>query len=371
MNNDINVRVSNYYNSNPDKQKYIVGVTQSDVPKVVLKNGDLQAYATIDELENNTFNWSQIIPQNTNSNMNQTVVTPIQPEPVVSSPTPEPVVQSQPVNTSINNAQQQPIQNTNINQPVTPPIQPESVTQPTNIPLNNAQQQPIQNTNINGNTTLNDVKTLFDLSLNDSTSKNTLDNILRSFALNQNGVIDINMAINKVQNNSLELVVDSIINNKGLPTELYKYTPEGKLISQDDIYPFTSVDTEIDKAFNNVLIFANGAKVYGINNFTNEIITSAKTAFTNLVNNKLIARGYNLNQNVNNNLNMESTMPTSSTPAPEIPQNNNDPLIKTLTPPVDVPEVTEEKAGFADIFILFLIVAVYAVIIVNLVLKLR
>ena len=314
MNNDINLRISNYYNSNPDKQKYIKGVTQSDVPKIVLENGTLKAYATIDELENNTFDWSQIIPQNNISNATETVVTP---QPVVQNTAPQPIAQS--------------------------------------IEVPNPAPQPVQN--ISGNTTLNDVKTLFELSVADPESKKTLDSIIKTFADDGQGNVSIEKAITVVQNNSVQLAVDAIMNQKGLPTELYKYTIDGKLNIQDDNYNYTNKDSEIEKAFNNVLIFANGAKVYGINNFTDEVIASAKNAFISIIDNTLASKGYTGEPK-------EEIKPDNTPQTPPVPET---PVVPT---PV-VPEVTEEKAGFADIFILVLIVAVYAVIIVNLVLKIK
>lgn len=308
---DVNTRISNFYNSNPDKQKYIKGVTASG--KVLLKNEDKEVYATLDELENNTFNWSQITGESIEL-------------PKVENTTPEPLnVQNEikeKTNTEFNNEQPVIENTTPVSIPQTPTI--DNVITPDVKPANN--------------TSLADVRTLADLSKTNPESKSTLDQIIKTFAVNENGEVDLNKAQQIVQNNGIELAVDAIKNQKGLPSELYKYKADGSLISSDEVYPFTNDDAVIDQTFNNALLYAGS--------IPEEQLTTIKEMYKKMVYDKL--------QTQNNVV--------------EMPQANSNSLQKSrkleLTP-------TEEKAGFADIFILVLIVAVYAVIIINLILKIK
>lgn len=339
---DVNTRISNFYNSNPDKQKYIKGVTASG--KVLLKNGEKEVYAFLDDLEKNTFNWSEItgetieLPKVEEPTVNQTVQMPtIEPQMVQPQPTIEPTVTPQPVQTATPESVVTP-------QPVVMPSteaipmptteQPTSVT-PVNIPQTQSEviTPDVKPAN---NTSLADVKTLFELSTTNPESANTLNQIIKTFAANENGEADLNKAQQIVQNNGIELSVNAIKNQKGLPIELYKYKADGTLISNDEVYPFTNNDEIIERTFNNALIYAN--------NIPQENIATIKEMYKKMVNDKLQAKNEEI-------------------PEVTAPMQNSKKLELINSP--------EEKAGFADIFILVLIVAIYAVIIVNLILKIK
>ena len=345
---DVNTRIANFYNGNPDKQKYIAGVTNSG--KVLLKKdkkdpNEKGVYVSLDELENGTFNWSQLT--------GETIALPKVEEPV-------PTINPAPVDNTISmntvNPQpmeevkkEEPVQKEPIQMPMAAPTEPVVAPQATAevIPMPVQQPTPMPETiapvavpeTNNGminpdvkpanNTSLADVKTLFELSKTDPNSANTLNQILKTFAANENGEVDINKAQQVVQNNGIELSVKAIKNQKGLPTELYKYKADGTLISDDDNLPFTGNDDVIDRTFNNALIYAN---------IPEENLMTVKEMYKKMVNDKLQER-------------------------------DNTPV--QTAKKLELTNATEEKAGFADIFILVLIVAVYAFIIVNLILKIK
>lgn len=116
--------------------------------------------------------------------------------------------------------------------------------------------------------------------------------------------------------------------------------------------------TNIENGFNNILIMASEvAKMYGVN-YTPEQINQAKTSYTNMVNQKLESMGYvapTVTPETAPNVNAQAPV-QEERPMQMVYAQNNDNL---------------RKAGFADIFILSIIVLVYAAIIVNLILKLR
>ncbi len=314
-------RAIDFYKNNPDKQQYISGIDEKTCKvaiKTKLPNGqDKIEEVSIEELENGTFDWNKVMaPVATPVVENIPTVEAVNPEPVQSVPTVEEIPQVQPV----------------------APVAPAPVVEP-----------------INTNVSLNDVKTLFETSTTDLNSKNTLDAVIKSFASTPDGNVDINKAISVVTENSMNAVVLAAKENKCLPNELYKYDKQGIIIANDNNMPYTGVNPEIEKAFNNVLVYANGASLYGIT-YTSEVIDQAKQAFISNVNAKLAQGGVSQ---------APETPITPDNVAPAAPVQEQS---KTLNLAL---ENNEEKAGFADIFILVMIVAVYAVIIANLILKIK
>lgn len=244
------------------------------------------------------------------------------------------------------------VQNTNlasqtINQPnvsdiqtvqpqVEQPIQPQAQVQPQ---VAQATPEPQPTTNI----TLNDIKTLSDIG-----NKATLDNILKSIASTQTGDVDINKIVDQVASNLISETTKSINENKNVSTELYKYDKLGKIIipEEESMEQVDALQNEVN-GFNNLMIYIEAAKLYGVN-YTDEQINMAKQNFVNSVNNGLVQKD------------KETIAPTVEAPK-----------TKKLEPITNPVPVDSEKAGFADVFILVVIIGIYAAIIINLVMKLK
>lgn len=212
------------------------------------------------------------------------------------------------------------------------------------------EQQPVvqEDNSINNKMTLNDIKTLVELN-----NKETLDKIIVSFAKNEDGTPNISGAIVEVLNNSMNAAVTSIMENRPFSTELYKYDVTGKLIVPEDVSTQkVSKEEVIKNSFDNVLIYTDVANMYGTA-YTDSQKEIARSSYVANVDKLLAQKGY--------------TEPVvQEQPVPE---------------PINVPEQTKQmvyapvadnkKAGFADVFILAIIVLVYTAIIVNLVMKLK
>ena len=184
--------------------------------------------------------------------------------------------------------------------------------------------------------TLNDIKILTEIK-----SKIGLDNLVKDFAINElTGLIDINKAIDIVEENTINEVVKSIKGHYDFDLDLEHYDKTGKYIgniSTDE----RSTDEKIVSSFNNVRVYLEAANMYVDQvHFSEEDINNRLGEYIEKV--KLILN------------------PVKATPKPITP-------VKIL----EARDVyTNQSAGFADIFVLCLIVIVYAVIIVNLLLKL-
>ena len=184
--------------------------------------------------------------------------------------------------------------------------------------------------------TLNDIKILTEIK-----SKIGLDNLVKEFAINElTGLIDINKAIDIVEENTINEVVKSIKGHYDFDLDLEHYDKTGKYIgniSTDE----RSTDEKIVSSFNNVRVYLEAANMYVDQvHFSEEDINNRLGEYIEKV--KLILN------------------PVKATPKPITP-------VKIL----EARDVyTNQSAGFADIFVLCLIVIVYAVIIVNLLLKL-
>ena len=186
-----------------------------------------------------------------------------------------------------------------------------------------------------GRESLNDIKILTEIK-----SKAGLDNVLKGFAVNEmTGLIDINKAIDIVEKNTMDEVVKSIKEHYDFDLDQQKYDITGKyfgeIVSSD-----RSDDEKIMSSFNNVKVYLEAANMYPDQaHFTEQDINLKMKEYIDKV--KAILNPVNQ-------------------PAKQVVHvENND-----LTPSVN------QSAGFADIFILCLIVIVYAIIIINLVLKL-
>lgn len=183
--------------------------------------------------------------------------------------------------------------------------------------------------------TLNDIKILTEIK-----SKTGLDNLLKDFAINEStGLIDINKAIEIVEKNTIEEVLNSIRDHHDFDLDLEKYDKTGKYIGTV-MTTDRSDDEKIVSSFNNIKVYLEAANMYVEQaHFTEEDINNKLKEYIDKV--KAILH------------------PVKETP-------------KVVKPAIQVEESNPatQSAGFADIFVLSIIVIVYAIIIVNLVLKL-
>ena len=200
--------------------------------------------------------------------------------------------------------------------------------------------------------TLNDVKILTELK-----NKEGLDNLFKKISINpQTGLIDINMAIIKVTRNTMNEVEKAIKNNYDFNTDFMLYDIEGNYMGEP-IAGTTSEDEKIAKSFNNIKLYLDASKMYPEQvNYNDEQISNFMKTYISKVKEELHGTS---------NANPREPI------APDV--KTNEPTNTIPTPPINnIQEVpSSQNAGFADIFVLTVIVLVYGVIIVNLILKLK
>ena len=161
--------------------------------------------------------------------------------------------------------------------------------------------------------TLNDIKILTEIK-----SKSGLDNILKDFAINE--------------------VIKSINEKYDFDLDLQKYDKTGKYLGVPSMTNRLD-DEKIMSSFNNIKVYLEAASMYVDQvNFTEEDINKKMKEYIDKV---------------------KSILNTVKEEPKPIVQN-----VETEQVP------TTQSAGFADIFVLCLILLVYAIIIVNLILKL-
>lgn len=184
---------------------------------------------------------------------------------------------------------------------------------------------------------LNDIKILVELK-----NKEGLDNVLKEFAVNSaTGLIDVNLAINKVTSNTIREVETSIKNKTDFSQDYNSYDIEGNYIGEK-VESNSTPDEKIMKSLQNIYLFFEVANMYPEQvNYTPEQVENYKNAYINKIKTDL-----GMNKPVE---------------APNIPSN--------------VEQINNQKnmknAGFADVLVLTVIVLIYAVIIVNLIIKLK
>ena len=230
----------------------------------------------------------------------------------------------------------------NLEQAEVTPINAEVVEEEPEEVIEEPTSAPVQE-EINQVETLNDIKILTELK-----NKPALDNILRRFAVNENtGLIDINKAISIVENNTIEEVVNAIKENYAFDQNAINYDIQGKFIGEK-IPDAISADEKIISSFNNVKVYLEAVKMYPEQlNYSEEDINVRLGEYIKKVKNILNGGGAQVVE----------------TPAEPI---------KQPIPPVQNEQVPETaSAGFADIMVLSVIVLVYAIIIINLILKLK
>ena len=179
--------------------------------------------------------------------------------------------------------------------------------------------------------TLNDIKILTEIK-----SKTGLDNLIKEFSVNEStGLIDINKAIDIVEKNTIDEVIKTIKEHYDFDLNLENYDKTGIFIGSRTPSD-RNEDEKIASSFNNIKVYLEAANMYVEQaHFSDEDINNRLKEYIDKVKNIL--------------------HPVKQTQKP--------------IPVVDKNETVNQSAGFADIFVLCLIVIVYAIIIVNLVLK--
>ena len=185
--------------------------------------------------------------------------------------------------------------------------------------------------------TLNDIKILTEIK-----SKAGLDNLLKDFAIDEStGLININKAIEIVEKNTIDEVIKSIKEHYDFDLNLENYDKTGKYIGTS-MSSDRSDDEKIASSFNNIKVYLEAANMYVEQaEFTEEDINKKLGEYINKVKGIL-------------NPAKKEVKPAA-------------PVAKPVEQKV---EYANQSAGFADIFVLCVIVIVYAIIIVNLLLKL-
>lgn len=195
--------------------------------------------------------------------------------------------------------------------------------------------------------------TLYDLN-NAVEEKNMekVDSMLSTFAINPNtGLVDIDRAIKTITVGTLNEAVKCVQNNTNFSSDLSHYDLQGNtIIKQDELAEQSNVEDICNKSFENILVYVKAAKLKGII-YDEEKQAKAKVTYKTLFNDRLNVLGLNKIQEEKDDV-IEYNQPTQKHEL-------------ALKPTTDL-----RKAGFADIFILTVIVIVYAVIIINLIMKL-
>lgn len=187
------------------------------------------------------------------------------------------------------------------------------------------------------------------------TTKNEslINKALETFAIDSTGKINMEKAIEIVKENSIDNVLTCVRDGKNLSTSLTDYDITGKHINMVQNNNSFNIKELIDLSFNNVLLYFEAAKLKNIS-FTDEKIANYKAQYTAQINDKINILGLNRKIGKNNNTtDLEQTKQEEGTKLQLKPDKN----IK--------------RAGFADIIILTIIVLVYAVIIINLITKIK
>ena len=334
---DIQSRVVNYYKNNQFIQKYLKGIDSKTNELVVTFNNE-DRRISIDLLENIKSEDDLISALNGNTINAVPVaeeVAPEIPEVPVMEQVAEPVVSSP--------------------EPVAAPVMPEAptmepaptpvVNNPTPIVPESREQVMLTAQEDLSRESLNDIKILVELK-----NKDGLNNVLKKYAVNPStGLIDINQAISTVTQNTMNEVIQSIKNNYEFDSNLSNYEIDGKYIG-NPIIATSSEDERIVQSFGNIKLFLDASKMYPEQvNYNDEQINNFMKTYIDKVKAEL-----------------------SGGAAPAV-QSNPEPVVAgpvvNNNQPNEVP--VSASAGFADIFVLTVIVLVYAVIIVNLIIRLK
>lgn len=227
-----------------------------------------------------------------------------------------------------------------------PVVAPEPVQAPVETPQVSPAPSPVVDNYDVAKETLNDIKILTELK-----NKDGLDNLLKKFAVNPTtGLIDINTAISIVTRNTMDEVEKAIKNSYVFDSDSTKYDIEGHYEGQN-ITGFLSEDEQIANSFNNIKIYIDASKMYPDQvNYNDAQISAFMQTYIKKVKEELHGN--------------EGAVPAAA-PAEQAP------VQAPVAPVQENVQPASSTAGFADIFVLTVIVLVYAVIIVNLILKIK
>lgn len=239
--------------------------------------------------------------------------------------------------------------------PVAPvaPVEPVATVEPSQVSsVNTIEAEPVstvQEQYVAQKETLNDIKILTELK-----NKDGLDNLLKKFAVNSTtGLIDINTAISIVTRNTMDEVEKAIKNNYVFNSDSTMYDIEGHFDGQN-VTGFVSEDEQIANSFNNIKIYIDASKMYPDQvNYNEAQISAFMQTYIKKVKEELHGN--------------EGTVPATQ-PKKDVEPVTNTPV---QTPVQENIQPASSSAGFADIFVLTVIVLVYAVIIINLILKIK
>lgn len=194
--------------------------------------------------------------------------------------------------------------------------------------------------------TLEDIKLLvFDLK-----DLNGLNNTIKSFALNDAGSVDIERALSIVMQNTMDEAVRCIMDNTSFSTNLRDYSIDGKYIGSQ-LKTLSNQNEILNASFENINIYIEASKLYGKNYSIDQIRDEYIKRVNTLLEDK--------KRVINNNQALDNQVNTNNQSQNIITDNQN-----------TIQNEENNQAGFADVFVLALIVLVYAAIIVNLVMKL-
>ena len=202
-----------------------------------------------------------------------------------------------------------------------------------------------QNQNL-GVPTLEDVK-MFAEDLKDL---NGLNNIIKSFALNEAGSVDIDKALSTVMQNTMNEAVKCIENKVAFDSELKEYGVDGKY-NGNKLQPSSEANEIILKSFENLKIYIDASKLYGKNYSVDQI----KEEYVKRINTMLADK--NRLDNLNKPTEQKTEVKVEETPILQDNNISNEPQLK--------------QAGFADVLVLSMIILVYAAIIINLIIKIK
>ena len=117
-----------------------------------------------------------------------------------------------------------------------------------NVVANNGVQKLVEEQKFTDQKTLNDIALLTELK-----SKDGLDNVLKEFAIKEEtGLLDFNVALNKVVGNTIREVERSISSRTDFSSDLTKYDIQGNFIGEL-IQADSSPDEKIMKGFQNIM----------------------------------------------------------------------------------------------------------------------
>ncbi len=194
--------------------------------------------------------------------------------------------------------------------------------------------------------TLEDVK-MFAEDLKDL---NGLNNIIKSFALNEAGSVDIDKALSTVMHNTMNEAVKCIDNKVAFDPDLKEYSVDGKY-NGNKLQSSSETNEIILKSFENLKIYIDASKLYGKNYSVDQIKEEyAKRINTMLADKKRL-------DNLNKPTEQKTEVKVEETPILQDNNISNEPQLK--------------QAGFADVLVLSMIILVYAAIIINLIIKIK